>query len=78
MLPRWHDLHILAESNRESTREWERIYILLASIRQEEQGIVRFGAWLEKVGARLQARYAKKPNVEVSMPSNSDVSMQNC
>ena len=82
MLPTYHDLLILAESNRERTRKWERDYILLASAqggkRRITSVIVRFGAWLEKVGARLQTRYAKQPNLEVSMQSSSDVSLQSC
>ena len=40
--------------------------------------IVRFGAWLERVGCRLQNRFSSPSNLELSSTTMSDAHLQRC
>jgi hypothetical protein len=83
MLPTWLDIQIHAEYTRERAEKTAKAYHILrmqreAKGRSIDHRIVQFGAWLERLGCRLQSRYARHPNMEIRMTSVCDAGLQSC
>jgi len=83
MLPSWLDLQRQAEFNRERAEKAAEVHHILR-LQREAKGrsrghrIVQFGAWLERIGCRLQSRYAHRPSLDVGSIPVKDVRLQSC